>query len=177
MSDPHAIHRHGRITLNATLALAAHHGVILDQEGHTVALPDDEPLRETVARVLHARHGHDTLTRWEDATTAARAWWQSHADAVIDAVDAVPTATTDHLARLLYAHTALGSWGHITSGDLARCLITAEHVARIIARRTRRDLERAQAEASRTTGACPVCGADRLDVPCIPAGHHEGRAR
>lgn len=173
MSDPHAIHRHGRITLNATLALAAHHGLILDQDGHTVALPDDEPLRETVARILYARHGRDTLSRWEDAATAARARSRAHADVVIDAA---PTATTDHLARLIYERTAPESWGDITSGHLAHCLITAEHVTRIIAQRTQRALERAQAEASRTTG-CPVCGYDEAAlVACVLAGHYEGRA-
>lgn len=168
MSDPHVNADRIRVTLNATLALAAHHGVILDQDGHTVALSDDEPLRETVARVLYARHGRDTLSRWEDAATAPRARSRAHADAVIDAA---PTATTDHLARLIYECTAPESWGDITSGHLTHCLITAEHVARIIARRTRRDLERAQAMASREP-VCPVCRHDKSLVKCAIDGHY-----
>lgn len=166
MSDPHAIHHHGRITLNATLALAAHHGVILDQDGHTVALPDDEPLRETVARVLYARHTHDPLGAWEYETDAVRTWWQTRADG---AIDALPT-TTLYLARVIHSGIALGPWDRIVSGDRAHYLITAEHVARIVARHSRRELERAQAEASRTT-VCPVCGATRLTAKCVREQH------
>ncbi|MFJ2297373.1 hypothetical protein [Oerskovia paurometabola] len=165
MSDPHAIHRHGRITMNATLALAAHQGVILDQDGHTVVLVDVESLRETVARVLFARHDIDTLSRWEDKDSTTHARWKGHADAVIDAV---PTTPRLDLARLIHGLTALEPY--LTNGALARCLITAEHVHRIVCQRARRELERAQAEASPTT-RCPVCGAARLTAKCVLEQH------
>jgi len=166
VSDPHVNAARIRVTLNATLALAAHHGVILDQDGHTVALPDGEHLVTTVARVLFARHAADSLSRWEDRDVTSHAWWKGRADAVID----VATTTTLVLARTIHAGISLGSWDRLTSGEAAHYLITAEHVARIITQRTQRDLERAQAEASRTTG-CPVCGATRLTAKCVREQH------
>jgi hypothetical protein len=129
MSDQHSTAERIRITLNATLALAAHHGVILDQSGHTVVLPEGEPLRETVARVLYARDAQRALGIWEYEGHAVHDRWQTHADAVIDAA---PTETTDGLARLIHGLATPGTWAGVVSSDRAHHLITAQHVARIV---------------------------------------------
>lgn len=132
MSDQHVDADRIRITLNATLALAAHHGLILDRDGHTVTPPEDATLRGVVTRVLYARHRLTRFGVWDELSDHARAIWETRADV---AIDAAPTMTVPDLADYLRQE-----FGDEHRGELAPWIITAHHVKRLIDRQAEAEL-------------------------------------
>ena len=171
MSDQHVDADRLRFVRNAADAIAVHLGLVLDQDGYTVVPPDGATVLEAAARLLYARHPRDRFGTWDELTDEARAWWVGIAtDAALRIVPIAPVIA-ERLYNLLGDRPRTSPWATLARGERARFTITAQHVARLIAQHTRRDLERAQAEASRMNDPCPVCGSTRLTARCVREQH------
>ena len=131
MSDQHLTHDSVQIVRNSTAALAAHLGLVLDQNGHTVTPPASADLTGTIAHLLHARHTRRTLDTWDELTDNGRTYWALIAE---DAIAAAPAMTVPELAAFLYARFGVrrSPWASLDRGGRAPWIITAQHVARVI---------------------------------------------
>ncbi|MFD6093667.1 hypothetical protein ACFWGN_16235 [Oerskovia sp. NPDC060338] len=133
MSDQHVNAEQIRVTLNSTSAIAAHLGIVLDQDGHEVTAPEGATLLEAVAHLLYSRHTRDRFGAWDELTDEARAWWADIAtDAALVDAPTVPVIA-ERLYNLLGRRPLTSPWASFSRGERARWIITAQHVARLIA--------------------------------------------
>jgi hypothetical protein len=130
MSDQHVIFDSVNASANALQALAAHLGLILDPDGHTVIPPDGADLVEVVTHLLHARHRRDSIDRWDQAGDPGRVWWLTIAtEAILDA----PAVTIPDLAAHLHRRLdGRAPWTSLDRGGRAPWTITAQHIARLV---------------------------------------------